>query len=150
MKKYLYIIALIICLLLSACGASQTSSAEEQNKASSASNPSFETDSITVYDIIMGESYVVTDGALISDLASSAQLESWKALTELGDQIGAEPDYILDFGNGTCIGRLGDGYILVGTAFEYLSEDHQSYRVVDGTQYQVPIAFTDMLQEITQ
>lgn len=149
MKKHLYLLTLILCLVLSACGTHAPVASGENSNSSAESIPNFETDSIAVYDITMVESGVVTDETLISELAASAQIESWKSLIELGDQVSAIPVYVLDFGNGTVIGWLGDGYIMVGTAFEFLSEDHERYRFADGNQYQVPVAVTDLLEEIT-
>lgn len=137
MKKHLIFLTLILCLLLAACGTS----------AKFASG--LKTDSITIYDIATGETEVITDAELISDIIGSADTGNWKKQSKLSKQISATPNYAFDFGNETCIGLLGDGYVLVGTAFEYLSEDHQSYRFVDGCQYQVPAAFTDLLEEIT-
>lgn len=137
MKKHLYLIALIICLILSACGTQPPTAS------------SFETDSITVYDINTFNSGVIIDEAIISDIATSAQIENWKELTEPYEQVSAVPDYALDFGNGTVIGLLGDGYIMVGTEFEYLSEVHQSFRFDGESQYQVPVEFTALLKEIT-
>lgn len=149
MKKHLIILTLIFIVIFTACGTAPGSAPGQQSAVSGDFEPGFQTDSITVYDITMGESGVIMDGKLIAEIAASAQIDSWKALSDLGDQVSAVPVYALDFGNGTCIGLLGDGYITAGTAFEYLSEDYQSYRIVDGCQYQVPVEFTDLLEEVT-
>lgn len=142
MKKIICFL-LLVCWVFSitACG----SLPEGLNFGSGRIN--LETTSVTVYDTWTGESWSVTDDELVEKLRKVSDTSEWKALTGLDEQISAEPNYAIDLENGTCFGLLGDGYVLVGTAFEYISEEQ--FRIVDGKQYEVPVEFTDLLEEMT-
>lgn len=101
----------------------------------------FQTDCITVY-ALGAEPYDITDPETRKGLEVRFNIQDWPTQTEPGDQVTAEPSWVLDLNNGTCIAWLGDGYFLVGTAAQ-VSED--SIGVQDGAQYQMDV---DMAEEI--
>lgn len=109
----------------------------------------FDTGKITVYEI-SGDLDEITDPAVIQTLPETVRFDQWKALTEPEDQVMAEPDYVLDLGNGCCFGLLGDGYIIWGTGFAYLDDAETRYEIADGVQYQVNREFTDQLRALTE
>ena len=103
------------------------------------------TDTITVYEI-GGRSWEVTDGDLLEQLVTAAIQNEWVVLTDLKEQVPAEPVYIFDFHNGTVVGLLGEGYVDIGTSVVVSSEESESFSIENGVQYQVNLEFTDALQ----
>lgn len=146
MKRTIAVFAFVCCLLgISACGTlPEVFSSAGLNSVSVV--PDLVTTSVTVYDTWTGESWEVTDDALIERLRKVTDVSDWEALIGLGNQISAVPNYAIDLNNGTCFGLLGDGYVLIGTGYEFVSEEN--FRIIDGVQYQVPVEFTDLLNEI--
>ena len=135
MKRW--IATLLICCLcvgLCACG-------------TSAKKANFTAESVTVYDLCEGWGREITDSDSLAELAA-LDASQWTALKDPSKQVSACAVYAMDFGNGTVIGYLGDGYIQLGTAFEWLDEEHMSYRISDSVQYQVPQSVTELLWEI--
>ena len=142
--KRLFVFLLILGIFLGSAGCGSIPKALASKLGNSID---LVTTSVTVYDTCTGESWSITDDAMIEKLRKVTDVSEWKSLSGLGDQISAVANYVVDLENGTCIGLLGDGYVQVGTSFEYISED--SFRIVDSCQYQVPTEFTDLLEEMT-
>ena len=144
-RIFAFLLMLVLTINLTACGLPEEIAGRFSTK--DAHVPNFETTSVTVYDTWTGESWVIEDDSLIERLRKVGNTSDWNALTGKGDQISAVPNYAIDLGNGTCLAPLGDGYVEVGTAYEFISEE--SFRIEDGCQYQVPVEVTDLLNEMT-
>lgn len=140
----LFVAALVIGL--TACGGLPDEIAARFS-AKNAHMPDLEAASLTVYDTWTGESWLIEDDSLVERLRKVGTASEWEALTGLGNQISAVPNYAIDLGNGTCLAPLGDGYVEVGSAYVFLSEE--SFRIEDGCQYQVSVELTDLLYEMT-
>ena len=144
-RIFAFLLMLVLTINLTACGL--TGEIATRFSTKDAHIPNLETTSVMVYDTWTGESWVIEDDSLIEGLRKVGNTSDWNALTGKGEQISAVPNYAIDLGNGTCLAPLGDGYVEVGTAFEFISEE--SFRIEDGCQYQVPIEVTDLLNELT-
>ena len=145
-KLFVFLLMLVVFLGSAGCGSIPEEVASRLG-GNTSHTPDLVTTSVTVYETWSVESWSITDDAMIEKLHKVTDVSEWKALTGLGDQISAVANYVVDLENGTCIGLLGDGYVQVGTSFEYISED--SFRIADSCQYQVPTEFTDLLDEMT-
>jgi len=135
MKKLLCLILTAALLLsLAACG-------------TSAEKADFSADSVIVYDLCEGWSREITDPEALAAL-SGLDSTGWTALRDPAKQVSACAVYVMDFGNGTVVGYLGDGYIVLGTGFEWRNDERTAYRIADSVQYQVPQEVTALLWEI--